>query len=294
MEKINTTVFLDNSTTSKFLLKKILCNKFFKVNCVILSNKKIKNFLKNKKIDKIFISNLKKKNLPILNFLEKKKQFIGFSYYDYKIPGEIFKKFKKGVVNFHPSYLPYNKGRHSAFWSIYDNTPMGASSHWINKSFDQGNIFLQKRIILNKLCTANDVYINQIKALKSVINSTLNYVSNNKFFSKKQKIVKNSYHYKKDLNNVCSLDLNSKISEKKLVRIIRGTNFNNNGFFIKDRNFIYKIVSTFKFKKKKGKKKDTKIFLKKFFIKLHENKILKYNLNYYNYLMIIKSKLFKI
>ena len=88
--------------------------------------------------------------------------------------------------------------------------------------------------------------------------------------------------------------MNGKISERKLVRIIRGTNFNNNGFFIKDRNFIYKIVSTFKFKKRKRKKKDTKIFLKKFFIKLHQNKIIKYNLNYYNYLIIIKSKIFKI
>ena len=71
MEKINTTLFLDNSITSKFLLKEILCYKCFKVNCVILSDKKIKNFFK-KKVDKIFISNLKKKNLPILNFLEKK------------------------------------------------------------------------------------------------------------------------------------------------------------------------------------------------------------------------------
>jgi methionyl-tRNA formyltransferase len=292
MEKIKTTLFLDNSIPSKYLFKKILYNKSFQINCVILSTKKNKNYFKSKNIDKIFISNLKKRKI-ILNFL-KKKQFLGFSYYNYKIPVEIIKKFKKGIINFHPSYLPYNKGRHSAFWSIYSDTPMGASSHWVNKNFDQGNIFLQKKIILNKLCTAKDVYINQIKALKSVINNTLNYVSNNKFFSKKQKIVKNSYHYKKDLNNVCSLDLTGKISERKLVRIIRGTNFNNNGFFIKDRNFIYKIVSTFKFKKRKRKKKDTKIFIKKFFKKLHQNKIIKFNLNYYNYLIIIKSKIFKI
>ena len=143
MEKIKTTLFLDNSITSKYLLKKILYNKIFQINCVILSTKKNKNYFKNKNIDKIFISNLKKRKI-ILNFL-KKKQFLGFSYYNYKIPVEIIKKFKKGIINFHPSYLPFNKGRHSAFWSIYNDTPMGASSHWVNKNFDQGNIFLQKK-----------------------------------------------------------------------------------------------------------------------------------------------------
>ena len=55
---------------------------------------------------------------------------------------KILDKIKIGGINFHPSFLPYNRGRHSAFWGIVKNTKLGASAHWLTSNFDSGDIKL--------------------------------------------------------------------------------------------------------------------------------------------------------
>ena len=45
-----------------------------------------------------------------------------------------------GWLNFHPSYLPYNRGKHTSFWSLVDQTPCGVSLHYIDACIDAGEI----------------------------------------------------------------------------------------------------------------------------------------------------------
>ena len=44
------------------------------------------------------------------------------------------------------SYLPFNRGAHSNFWSFIENTPAGVSIHKIDKGIDTGNIIFRKKI----------------------------------------------------------------------------------------------------------------------------------------------------
>ena len=115
---MNTILFLDGSNTSIYLLNLIKKNKFFKIKKIIISPN-IKNLVKFK--NKNYIKTNFKKKIKIGTY------DIGFSYYDFKIPKKILDKIKIGGINFHPSFLPYNRGRHSAFWGIVKNTKLGAS-----------------------------------------------------------------------------------------------------------------------------------------------------------------------
>ena len=59
---------------------------------------------------------------------------------------KILNKFKTGIVNFHPSYLPFGRGKDPYFWSIVNDEPFGISCHFIDNKIDSGQLIIQKRI----------------------------------------------------------------------------------------------------------------------------------------------------
>ena len=221
---MNTILFLDGSPISLFLLKLIQKNKFFIIKKIITSTN-INNFDKliNKNNISIFRTNFKNKSKNI----NLGKYDIGFSYYDFKIPKYVLDTIKKGGINFHPSYLPYNRGRHSTFWGIVKNKPLGASAHWLNLNFDDGEIIYQKKLTKCTDQSAKVIYNRQLDLLKKVIIKTISLIQNNKFIKIKQNNKQATYHFANEILDYISFKLTSSINNIKLSRIIRGTCFNN-------------------------------------------------------------------
>lgn len=67
--------------------------------------------------------------------------------------------FDRGVVNLHPSFLPYNRGAHPAAWSIWEGTPNGVTIHLMDSGVDTGPILAQRAVELNEWDTAGDAYL---------------------------------------------------------------------------------------------------------------------------------------
>src|SRR5262249_29997760 len=63
-----------------------------------------------------------------------------------------------GVLNLHPSYLPYNRGWHTPTWAILDGTPAGASLHFVDESLDTGDVVCRKQIDIDPADTAHTLY----------------------------------------------------------------------------------------------------------------------------------------
>lgn len=53
---------------------------------------------------------------------------------------------KKGIINVHPGLLPEGRGIDALQWAIYENRPLGVTSHVINKKVDHGYI-IKKEVI---------------------------------------------------------------------------------------------------------------------------------------------------
>ncbi|WP_414837759.1 formyltransferase family protein [Candidatus Nanosalina sp. VS9-1] len=68
------------------------------------------------------------------------------SGFEHKVPKEIIEVPEKGVVNLHPSFLPYNRGSHPYIWPIIDGTPAGVSVHYMNEEIDEGPIIDRMKI----------------------------------------------------------------------------------------------------------------------------------------------------
>ena len=66
--------------------------------------------------------------------------------------------FPRGVVNLHPSYLPYNRGAYPNVWSIIDGTPAGTTLHYIDRGVDTGDIIAQRRVEVTATETGGSLY----------------------------------------------------------------------------------------------------------------------------------------
>lgn len=56
----------------------------------------------------------------------------------HRVPASFVRCFRRGVVNLHPSYLPFNRGSWPNVWAILDGTPAGATLHYVEADDEAG------------------------------------------------------------------------------------------------------------------------------------------------------------
>ena len=159
--------------------------------------------------------------------------------YIYKTP--IFDYVKIGILNLHPSYLPYNRGWHSCSWCILENTKIGATLHWIDEGIDTGNICIQKELKIEPYYTANDIY-HKIKEIEiEIFKESLDKIINNNLKSKKQS-EDSTEHFKKDLEKVQKINLNDFVNCEFFINKLRALTTNDikeGAYFIKNNKKYY-------------------------------------------------------
>lgn len=79
-------------------------------------------------------------------------------HFPHLIPPEVLQMPRVGAVNLHPAYLPFNRGWHTPSWAILDETPVGATLHFMDEGLDTGDIIRQKRIDVRPHDTADSLY----------------------------------------------------------------------------------------------------------------------------------------
>lgn len=68
------------------------------------------------------------------------------AWWPYVIKRPLLELPRLGFLNFHPSYLPFNRGKSPNFWSLVEGTPFGVTLHWIDAGVDTGEIAYQRLI----------------------------------------------------------------------------------------------------------------------------------------------------
>ncbi|HEY4184092.1 MAG TPA: formyltransferase family protein [Polyangia bacterium] len=78
--------------------------------------------------------------------------------FDYLFRAPFLEAFPRGVVNLHPSLLPYNRGQYPNVWSILDGTPAGVTFHYIDPGVDTGDIIAQRQVEVEPVDTGETLY----------------------------------------------------------------------------------------------------------------------------------------
>ncbi len=161
-----------------------------------------------------------------LDDLEKSTPKIGIlAWWPYILKGKILSIPKFGWLNFHPSYLPYNRGKHSNFWSVVDNTTCGVSLQFIDEHIDTGDIIIQKKIDINWEDTGKSIDEKSREAIIDLFKDNYDLILQNKLPRIKQSKNEGSYHHSNEMWEICNIKLDSTYTARKLFNIIRGKMF---------------------------------------------------------------------
>ena len=157
-DKINTAVFISGRGSNlrsliKFYKKK---NSPISIKLVISNNPKAKGlvYAKRSKIIK-YVTNFKNKNVSEKKLLKKlfnhKINLICLAGFMKILSKNFIKKFKKPILNIHPSLLPKYKGLNTYKRVIKNREKFsGSTVHLVSTKLDSGKIILQKKIKISK------------------------------------------------------------------------------------------------------------------------------------------------
>jgi len=157
-KKINTAVFISGRGSNlrsliKYNNKK---NSPILIKLVISNNPKAKGLIyaKSSKIKK-YITNFKNRNISEKKLLKKlykhKINLICLAGFMKILSGNFIKKFKKPILNIHPSLLPKYKGLNTHKKVIKNKDKYsGSTVHLVATKLDSGKIILQKKINVSK------------------------------------------------------------------------------------------------------------------------------------------------
>ena len=157
MVKRNTCIFISGQGSNlKNLIFHSRDNNFpIKISLVISNNKKAYgiNYAKKYNIPyKIISTNSRNYENKIILILRKYKiSFICLAGYMKIIPSKLINKYKKKIVNIHPSLLPKFKGLNTFSRVIKNNEKKtGCTVHYVNEKLDSGNTIIQKVFFIDK------------------------------------------------------------------------------------------------------------------------------------------------
>lgn len=147
-------------------------------------------------------------------------------HYPHIIPEPILAIPSEGVLNLHPAYLPYNRGWHTPTWAIFDNTPYGATLHFMDSSLDTGDIVHQKRLTISSGDTADVLYKKVFSLEIEVFREIWPRLASKNYTRIPQKQLAGTMHRKKDLISIQKIRLDEETTARKLLTQLRALTTN--------------------------------------------------------------------
>ncbi|MCD4833164.1 MAG: hypothetical protein K8R31_05150 [Bacteroidales bacterium] len=226
--KYNKIVIFANDSVGLSALKFVVKNYNNDLKAVVIDdqNESIKDYA-YKKIDAECIFTFNKNNEhKLLTFLQNLEiDYIILAWWSYIIKQSVISLPKIGVINFHPSLLPFNRGKHYNFWNLVEDVPFGVTIHFVNEKIDAGDILFQKEIPKTWEDTGKTLYEKAKKAMIVLFESNYKNLINRNYKVKKQDPIKGSLHVAKELDPASEIFLSKLYSGKEMLNLLRARTF---------------------------------------------------------------------
>jgi methionyl-tRNA formyltransferase len=130
-----------------------------------------------------------------------------------------------GTLNFHPSYLPHNRGKHYNFWALVEEAPFGVSLHFIDESIDSGDIAFQSRISTSWQDTGETLYHKAQTAILRLFEENFPAIKQGDIPRQPQDLKQGSFHRSDELEPASEILLDKKYTGRELLNILRARTF---------------------------------------------------------------------
>jgi methionyl-tRNA formyltransferase len=141
------------------------------------------------------------------------------------IQGFIIDAPRVGVVNFHPSLLPYNRGKNYNFWTIVEDTPFGVTLHFVDEGIDSGDILFQAPVAKTWEDTGATLYFKAKREILSLFQNHYMDIIEGRYTRVKQDTAQGTIHYSKELDACSRLVLDKYYSLRELLNLLRARTF---------------------------------------------------------------------
>lgn len=172
----------------------------------------------------IFNDELQNENV-ISKLISYKVNFILLAWWPYKIKEPILSIPLIGVLNFHPSLLPYNRGKNYNFWTIVEDSPFGVSIHFIDEKIDTGDIVFQRKIKKDWTDTGETLYKKASETMLNLFYDKYKEIREQKFNRISQDKTKGSFRWAKEMALASKIELNSTYTARELLNLLRAKSF---------------------------------------------------------------------
>lgn len=175
----------------------------------------------------------------VLERLKELKPEIGIcAFWGYILKPEIIKIPAFGCINFHPGYLPQNRGMNPNVWPFIDGSEAGVSLHFIDKGVDTGDIIARKKIQIVPWDTAETLYDKTLRKIVILFKKEWPKIKR----QRNKRIPQSGFpevptsHKAIDVNSLDEIDLSKTYTGKQLINILRSRSYS-------DRYYNYYIES---------------------------------------------------
>ncbi|MES2648333.1 MAG: formyltransferase family protein [Bacteroidota bacterium] len=152
-------------------------------------------------------------------------EYIILAWWPYILKEPILSIPLKGVINFHPSFLPYNRGKHYNFWNLIEEVPFGVTLHFVDNTIDGGDIIFQKRIDTTWEDTGETLYFKAQEAMTKLFEEAYPEIKAGNYTRIKQNLNEGSFHFGKELEGASCIKLDEKYTARELLNILRARTF---------------------------------------------------------------------
>jgi methionyl-tRNA formyltransferase len=221
-------IFADGLVGNKVLIF-LLENYFSDVLWVVCNNEQSQAWstLNDYNFDskKVFLNSQLKEASVLEKLISSNVDFILLAWWPFIIKEPILSLPNIGVLNFHPSMLPFNRGKNYNFWTIVENTPYGVSIHFVNETIDGGDIIFQKQIGKDWSDTGETLYFKAQDAIVELFTEKYPDIRKGNYVRNKQDPELATFHYEKELDQASEIILSKKYEARDLINLIRARTF---------------------------------------------------------------------
>lgn len=146
-------------------------------------------------------------------------------YWRYLLPKNIIKLPIRGCINYHPAFLPYNRGKNPNVWPIIEDTPAGVTLHYIDIGIDTGDIIAQKEVEVDPIDTAEILYNKLEKSFEKLFKQNWSRIKKNQIVPIKQKKEKGTFHTSKEFENLGEINLYKNYRAIDLINLLKAKTF---------------------------------------------------------------------
>jgi methionyl-tRNA formyltransferase len=147
------------------------------------------------------------------------------AWWPHIVSGEVLGAINGPVVNFHPSLLPYNRGKHYNFWTIVEDSPFGVTLHLAEEGIDSGAILFQTPIPKTWEDTGGSLYHRAKQEILDLFRAKYDDIVSGNYTGRPQDPAAGSFHLARELEEASVIDLDRQYRARDLINLLRARTF---------------------------------------------------------------------